>query len=221
MFFRSAFYRVGRFKQLIKCTHVWQDIHLFCVLHSTPCGALTQGLCLAGSQRRQSERLEFIQNGCGCLHYGCHSSSGPFQHADSFGLLSCRCGFRSEPVCQMQVSGCCQWRELNSTQDRVLIKSLTCPTNMRPTVYILECSELICRVSLITLGFSVSVPGLWATDACLANQERMHPKQSIKRNSLEQKSTQKMETKEAVSEAAQDFWWKYIVPDARTPLHQS
>lgn len=33
------------------------------------------------------ERLEFFQNGCGCLHYGCHSSSGPFQHTGIFGSL--------------------------------------------------------------------------------------------------------------------------------------
>lgn len=98
-------------------------------------------LAAKGVSQRDSSSFK---NGCGCLHYGCHSSSGPFQHADSFGFLSCRCGFRSEPVCQMQVSGCCQWRELNSTQDRVLIKSLTCPINMRPTVYILVCSDLIC-----------------------------------------------------------------------------
>ena len=36
VFFRGIFYREGQIKQLIKCTHVRQDIHLFCVLHSTP-----------------------------------------------------------------------------------------------------------------------------------------------------------------------------------------
>lgn len=62
-----------------------------------PCGALTHRLCLAGCQRRQSERLEFKLNGCGCLYYGCHSSSGPFQHTDIPGFPRSRCGFGSGP----------------------------------------------------------------------------------------------------------------------------
>lgn len=48
------------------------------------CSAQTHRLCLATCQRCQSQRLKFIQNGCGCLHYGCHSSSGTFHNTDIF-----------------------------------------------------------------------------------------------------------------------------------------
>lgn len=54
-----------------------------------PCSALTYRLHLAECQRRPSERLEFIQSGCGCLHCGCRS--GAFQHTDAFGFPWCRC----------------------------------------------------------------------------------------------------------------------------------